>query len=81
MIKPVSARVLFAPVVKPDLPQCEAERANSYFNDRPNTDRRCKHSARFEIDGLKLCQKHAGVKALEIVLKQGEGKRNEECIG
>ena len=67
----MKARILYAPVVKPDLPQCESMRMNSYFNDRPDTDKQCKHSARYEIGGKHYCQKHAGMVALDFLLRQG----------
>lgn len=45
-------------------PQCEDERQSVYANDRPETSMRCKHSARIDFRGLKLCQAHARVRAL-----------------
>lgn len=56
-----------------DRGQCEASRVYNYHNDRPTTDRQCKHSARFVVDGKRLCAKHAGVAALHILLKQTKG--------
>lgn len=60
----MSARLLY-PL---DLPQCEARREGHYANDTSETDKRCKWSARYEIDGHKFCSKHAGVAALQILL-------------
>lgn len=47
--------------------QCQATRTGSYFNDKPTTDRRCKHASRFEINGKRYCAKHAGTVALNIL--------------
>ena len=51
-----------------DLPQCGATRSNNYANDTPETDRQCKRRGIVEIDGRYLCQTHAGVVALRILL-------------
>ncbi len=53
-----------------DLPQCGAQRSNNYANDTPETDRRCRHAGKFEIDGTALCQKHAQEMALRILLEE-----------
>lgn len=48
--------------------QCEATREAKYHSDRPSTDRRCQLSSRFEVNGRRLCSKHAGVAALHLLL-------------
>lgn len=50
--------------------QCEANRSTQYskwWEDR-HPDKRCRHGAKFEVDGEKLCQRHACIKALHILL-------------
>ena len=64
------------PIVKslwPDihtLGQCEASREGRYANDKPTTDFRCVHTAKYEIRGRRLCTKHAGVAALRILMTE-----------
>jgi len=53
-----------------NMPQCQAQREGGYANDTPNTDKRCKWSARYKIDDHYFCSKHAGVAALSILLKE-----------
>lgn len=63
--------VLWNPLTKPELPQCETDRLNDYYNDKPDTDRRCKHGARYKIDGKCFCARHAGIYALQTLMKEG----------
>ena len=53
-----------------NLPQCEVQRETRYANDTQDTDKRCKWGARYKIDGHFFCSKHAGVAALQILLRQ-----------
>ncbi len=52
-----------------ELPQCEAIREGKYDNDTPETDKQCKWNARYKIDEHFFCSKHAGVAALQILLR------------
>lgn len=63
---------LVEPVAQVVLPRCEAIRTSPYANDTDTTDRQCRWSAKFRIDGRNLCSKHAGPVALEILLRQGD---------
>lgn len=58
-----------------ELPRCEAMRTTPYFNDRPATDKRCCHTARYDVGGRMLCRKHGGVAALDLLeaLHPGRG--------
>lgn len=56
---------------KPETPRCQAIRSEKYANDTWATDKQCMHSSRYEIDGQFYCHAHAKLKALEIVLAQG----------
>lgn len=60
---------LIPAVEKIETPQCEAMRTNPYANDTDKTDFQCKWSSRYRIDGRNLCSKHAGIAALEILIK------------
>lgn len=66
----MTVSILYAPSVAPDLPQCEAIRKGNYANDTENTNRQCKWSARYEINGVCLCSKHAQKEALRILVSQ-----------
>jgi len=55
--------------LNPSPGQCEAIRKHPYHNGGPDTDRRCKWGAKYEVNGLRLCQKHARSVALEILTK------------
>lgn len=57
------------------LPICEGIRKSRYCNDSRDTDRRCKNRASYEINGEYLCAKHAGPKAIEILLKRKRGSK------
>lgn len=63
----IDFKVLYVPAVEPDLPQCEADRKSNYANDRHDTDRQCRWSARYHINGKLLCKKHAGIEALAML--------------
>lgn len=52
-----------------DMPRCESIRQTPYANDKPDTDKQCKWSARYKIDDHHYCSKHAGVAALQILLR------------
>lgn len=52
--------------------QCEAMAVYKVGNERQA---RCKHKARVEIDGKKLCLKHAGRVAIRIELLSGIAKK------
>lgn len=54
-----------------ELGQCEAAREGKYGNDTPQTDRQCVFTAKYLVDGKRLCTRHAGVAALRILM-QGE---------
>jgi hypothetical protein len=60
-----------------DLPQCGAQRENNYANDEPDTDRRCKRRSKYEIDGRCLCETHAKVAALRILLESSDAAKVE----
>lgn len=70
----MAIKELYRPVVVPKpTPQCEAMRQTPYANDTKDTDKQCKWSSRFEIDGHFYCTKHAGQIALRMMLEtQGE---------
>ena len=51
------------------LPQCEVQRKGVYANDTPQTDKQCNFRGIFVIDGANLCRRHAGIIALDILLK------------
>jgi hypothetical protein len=55
-----------------DRPQCEAQRETKYRNDTKDTDKQCKGSSRYKIDGHYFCSKHAGVAALQILLRESQ---------
>lgn len=55
--------------------QCKAQRVHGYKNDTEKTDKCCSHSARYEINGMFLCSKHAGVLALHILLGEADDAR------
>jgi len=48
-------------------PQCKAQRVNKYYSDKPGTDYQCCNRAKYLVDGVPLCGKHAGVVALRIL--------------
>lgn len=50
--------------------RCQADRVYDYFNDTPDHDRQCKLSAKILINGKRLCKRHAGVEALDILSKR-----------
>lgn len=51
-----------------ELGQCQAHREGRYANDKPETNLRCVHTAKYDVQGRRLCQKHAEVAALRILL-------------
>lgn len=51
-----------------ELPQCEAGRQTPYASDTDATDKQCKWSGKYLIDGRNFCSKHAGQAALQILL-------------
>jgi len=53
-----------------NLPQCEVQREGKYANDTKNTDKQCKWVSRYKIDGHYFCSKHAGIAALQILLRE-----------
>lgn len=59
-----------------DIGQCEAQREGRYLNDTPETNKRCAHSAKFVVDGKRLCQRHAGQAALRYLM----GKTENEIV-
>lgn len=65
-------RILYSKAVKPELPQCEAQRKTNYANDSDKTDRQCKWSAVVSIDGRHLCSKHAGAELLRIHMERNQ---------
>ena len=56
--------------LKLDRPRCEAIRSYNYGNETGATDRRCKNLAKYEIGEKQLCEKHASMEALSILLRQ-----------
>lgn len=67
------AKELYA---KPDHPcRCEAYRVTRYAPryEMAHPDKRCLRIATIEIDGKKLCRPHAGMHALDLIMK-GEVK-------
>lgn len=56
------------------MPQCMAQRTGNYMNDRLDTDRQCRHHAKFMVDGKFYCTKHAGVVALKILISESIDK-------
>lgn len=56
--------------------QCEAQREGRYLNDTPETDKRCAHSVKFDVDGKRLCARHAAQAALRVLL----GNSRDEFI-
>ena len=71
----VDAKELFVVQVRPQTPQCDAQRSEVYANDTPKTDRQCKFRSRYKIDGRHLCTRHAQELALQMLL---EGNANEQ---
>lgn len=63
---------LIEPIERIETPQCEAVRMTRYANDTTKTDRQCKWSSKYKINGQYLCSKHAGPVALDILLKQSQ---------
>ena len=56
------------------LPRCSAERITPYANDeRTETGPRCKQGARFIVEGVTLCKRHAQLYALQILLSETKG--------
>lgn len=55
------------PFAAAQFPQCKAERAGKYANDKPGTVYQCCNRAKYLVDGVPLCGKHAGVAALRIL--------------
>lgn len=53
-----------------ELGQCCANREGRYANDTKETNMRCTHTAKFEVQGRRLCTKHAEVAALRILLNE-----------
>lgn len=53
------------------LPRCEADRVTRYRNDYGRADFRCEMRARYDIDGVKMCPRHAGEVALAECLASG----------
>jgi uncharacterized protein (DUF2461 family) len=51
-----------------DLPRCEAERTEPYANDTAATNKRCKRSAKFNVDGRSYCTRHAEAVSLSLLL-------------
>lgn len=53
------------------LPQCEAQRSSRYCGsyEANHPDKTCTLAARYEIDGLNLCGRHAGEIALSFLLR------------
>ena len=48
-------------------PRCEVDRKETYYSDTHETERRCQFRARYVIDGVMMCQRHAALRALEIL--------------
>lgn len=53
-----------------EMPRCDATRDTAYANDTDDTDKQCKHTARYRIDDHCFCTKHAGQAALQILLRE-----------
>ena len=61
---------LLKPIIEfKSTPRCDAIRTNHYANDTPDTNKRCKKYSTIAIDGKNYCRPHAGVKALEILMR------------
>lgn len=63
-------------VVTPVLPQCEGknfEAAKPAAARRMTQPKRCGNNARYDLDGHKLCGRHAGAYALRIILGEDGG--------
>jgi hypothetical protein len=55
------------------LPRCEATRVttyNSFYEGRADVTKQCSMAARYEIDGVNLCARHAGEVALAQALEE-----------
>lgn len=65
----INAKQIYFP--QPKTPRCEAERGNTYCNDTPDTDKQCKHSSMYIIGGKHYCKRHAQIKALDLLLREG----------
>lgn len=59
-------RVLHAAVIKPETPQCEAQRITPYANDHARTDYQCSFASLYVINGKHLCTRHAGAELLRL---------------
>ncbi len=57
-------------VVVNSTPRCEAIRVSTYASDTPKTDKQCRHNSTFRINRENLCRKHAGQRALDILMKK-----------
>jgi hypothetical protein len=55
-------------------PRCEAVRIYLHRQDAPGDKPQCKLSSRYEVNGIPLCSKHAGVEALRLLLKEQQCK-------
>lgn len=55
-----------------ELGRCEAQREGKYCAswELAHPDKRCMHTAKYEVDGRKLCARHASLSALRIMLKE-----------
>lgn len=53
-------------------PPCQAQRANRYINDAPGKTPMCSLSARYDFDGVTLCQRHASSFALGYLVNQSQ---------
>lgn len=62
-------------VITPGLQiQCESERFGRYAAgwERQHPDKQCTHYAKYEINGRYLCQRHASLEALKLLLEENQ---------
>ena len=59
------------------LGRCEASREGKYCNDKTKGPHQCVQSARYLIEGRRLCTKHAEVAALRILIEQSRAAMAE----
>lgn len=54
--------------LKADFGRCQGVRTSKYYNDNLYSDFQCTRSARFEVNGVRYCLRHAEIEALRTLL-------------
>jgi hypothetical protein len=50
------------------MPRCQALRMNTYFTDKPDTDKQCSHRSKYRVGNRFYCMRHAEIKALHLLM-------------